>query len=189
MLPGSRLGEVTRLAAPFAGAAAWLAARRAGLSFVAPLATAATRERFEAEWQRTSPQTPVTIVEGRSREVLAAADVVLVASGTATLETLLTRRPMVGAYRLGAITAFLLQQLGLVKVQFFSQPNLLVGREVVPEFFQGRANPEVLGQALLEWLTEPVRWANIESEFEAVHRALRQDGAALAAEAIIELLP
>ncbi len=189
VLPGSRLGEVARLAAPFAGAASWLAARRAGVSFVAPLATTATRERFEAEWKRTSPQTPVTIVEGRSREVLAAADVVLVASGTATLETLLTRRPMVVAYRLGAITAFLLQQLGLVKVRFFSQPNLLVGREVVPEFFQGRANPEVLGQALLEWLTEPVRWANIESEFEEVHRSLRQDGAALAADAVIELLP
>jgi lipid-A-disaccharide synthase len=183
------VGEVTRLASPFAGAAAWLAARRPGVRFVAPMASTATRERFEAEWQRCAPQTPVTVVDGRSRDVLAAADVVLVASGTATLETLLTRRPMVVAYRLGAITAFLLQQFGLVKVRFFSQPNLLVGREVVPEFFQGRANPETLGRSLLEWLAEPTRWANLEKEFEEVHLALRQDGAALAAEAVVELLP
>ena len=189
VLPGSRVGEVTRLASPFAGAAAWLASRRPGVRFVAPMASAATRERFEAEWQRCAPQTPVTIVDGRSRDVLAAADVVLVASGTATLETLLTRRPMVVAYRLGAITAFLLQRFGLVKVRFFSQPNLLVGREVVPEFFQGRANPETLGRALLEWFVEPARWAHLEREFEEVHLALRQDGAALAADAVVELLP
>jgi lipid-A-disaccharide synthase len=189
VLPGSRVGEVTRLASPFAGAAAWLASRRPGVRFVAPMASAATRERFEAEWQRCAPQTPVTIVDGRSRDVLAAADVVLVASGTATLETLLTRRPMVVAYRLGAITAFLLQRFGLVKVRFFSQPNLLVGREVVPEFVQGRANPETLGRALLEWFVEPARWAHLEREFEEVHLALRQDGAALAADAVVELLP
>jgi len=189
VLPGSRVGEVTRLASPFAGAAAWLAAHRPGVRFVAPMASTATRERFEVEWQRCAPQTPVAIIEGRSREALAAADVVLVASGTATLETLLTRRPMVVAYRLGAITAFLLQSFGLVKVRFFSQPNLLVGREVVPEFFQGRANPETLGRALLEWLEDPARWANLEQEFREVHLALRQDGAALAAEAVVELLP
>ena len=102
---------------------------------------AAVRTRFESAWASEAPGVPLYGVEGRSREVLAAADVVLVASGTATLETLLSKRPMVVAYRLGAVTAFLLQRLGLVKVQHFSQPNLLSGREVVPEFFQAAATP------------------------------------------------
>ena len=188
VLPGSRMGEVSRLAAPFAGAAAWLAARRPGLRFVAPMVNAAVRARFEAAWAQAAPGVPVQIVDGRSRDVLAAADVVLVASGTATLETLLSKRPMVVAYRLGAVTAFLLQRLGLVKVQHFSQPNLLAGREVVPEFFQDAATPEALGAAVLDWLDSPERVAPLQATFADVHAQLRRGGADLAAEAVLELL-
>lgn len=191
ILPGSRLGEVARLAAPFAGAAAWLAARRPGVRFVAPLTTAATRARFEIEWARVAPEIPVTVLEGRptpARLALAAADVVLVASGTATLETLLSQRPMVVAYRLAPLTAFLLRRFALVKVEHFAQPNLLVGRGVVPEFFQERATPEALGAALLAWLEQPQRIAELQQEFSAVHRTLRRGGAGLAAEAVLELL-
>lgn len=188
VLPGSRMGEVSRLAAPFAGAAAWLAARRPGLRFVAPMVNAAVRARFEAAWAQAAPGVPVQIVDGRSRDVLAAADVVLVASGTATLETLLSKRPMVVAYRLGTVTAFLLQRLGLVKVQHFSQPNLLAGREVVPEFFQDAATPEALGAAVLDWLESPERVAPLQATFADVHAQLRRGGADLAAEAVLELL-
>jgi lipid-A-disaccharide synthase len=188
VLPGSRMGEVSRLAAPFAGAAAWLAARRPGLRFVAPMVNAAVRARFEAAWAQAAPGVPVQIVDGRSRDVLAAADVVLVASGTATLETLLSKRPMVVAYRLGAVTAFLLQRLGLVKVQHFSQPNLLAGREVVPEFFQDAATPEALGAAVLDWLESPERVVPLQATFADVHAQLRRGGADLAAEAVLELL-
>lgn len=188
VLPGSRMGEVSRLAAPFAGAAAWLSARRPGLRFVAPMVNAAVRARFEAAWAQAAPGVPVQIVDGRSRDVLAAADVVLVASGTATLETLLSKRPMVVAYRLGAVTAFLLQRLGLVKVQHFSQPNLLAGREVVPEFFQDAATPEALGAAVLDWLDSPERVAPLQATFADVHAQLRRGGADLAAEAVLELL-
>jgi lipid-A-disaccharide synthase len=189
VLPGSRMGEVTRLAAPFAGAAAWLSVRRPGVRFVAPMVNAAVRARFEALWSQAAPEVPVQIVDGRSREVLAAADVVLVASGTATLETLLSKRPMVVAYRLGALTAFLLQRLGLVKVQHFSQPNLLAGREVVPEFFQQAVTPEALGGALLAWLESPERVAPLQATFAEVHAQLRRGGADLAAEAVLGLLP
>jgi lipid-A-disaccharide synthase len=188
VLPGSRMGEVSRLAAPFAGAAAWLSARRPGLRFVAPMVNAAVRARFEAAWAQAAPGVPVQIVDGRSRDVLAAADVVLVASGTATLETLLSKRPMVVAYRLGAVTAFLLQRLGLVKVQHFSQPNLLAGREVVPEFFQDAATPEALGAAVLDWLESPERVVPLQATFADVHAQLRRGGADLAAEAVLELL-
>lgn len=188
VLPGSRMGEVSRLAEPFAGAAAWLAARRPDLRFVAPLVNAAVRTRFESAWASAAPGVPLHGVEGRSREVLAAADVVLVASGTATLETLLSKRPMVVAYRLGAATAFLLQRLGLVKVQHFSQPNLLSGREVVPEFFQAAATPEALGAALLGWLDSPARLPPLQAAFDEIHECLRCGGAGLAADAVIELL-
>src|ERR1700761_2180332 len=94
----------------------------------------------------------IRLFDGQAQRVLAAADAVLVASGTATLETLLSRRPMVVAYRFGAITAFVLRRLGLVKVPFFSQPNLLVGRGLVPEFLQEQVSGEALGNALLHVL-------------------------------------
>jgi lipid-A-disaccharide synthase len=191
LLPGSRMGEVSRLAQPFVGAAAWLAARRPAAKFVAPLTNAATRECFEATLGAAAAAgagVPVQVLEGQSRAVLAAADVVLVASGTATLETLLTRRPMVVAYRLAPLTAFLLRRLRLVKVRHFSQPNLLVGREVVPEFFQEAATPAALGAALLHWLEAPQARTELSTAFAAVHRDLRRGGAGLAAEAVLELL-
>ena len=197
VLPGSRAGEVLRLAAPFAAAASWLHERRPGVRFVAPLTTAATREIFDAAWCETAPAVPVQIEDGKSRWVLAAADVVLVASGTATLETLLTQRPMVVAYKLAPLTAFLLRQLGLVKVAHFAQANLLVGRRAVPEFFQSEVRAESLGGALLHWL-EAARapadspaaqeLAQLRTEFAGVHAQLRCNGAALAAQAVLELL-
>lgn len=195
LLPGSRMGEVTRLAAPFIGAARWLAARRPELRFVAPLTNAPTRAHFEAALRSTNASSTgsaaleVKIVEGQSRLVLAAADVVLVASGTATLETLLTQRPMVVAYKLAPLTAFLLRTLRLVKLQHFSQPNLLIGGEVVPEFFQEAATPEALGAAVLRWLEMPQEISVLRTAFAAVHRELRRGGADLAAEAVLELLP
>lgn len=188
VLPGSRQGEVSRLAKPFAGASAWLASHRPDVRFIAPMVNAAVRARFEADWAATAPGLAVQVCDGRAREVLAAADLVLVASGTATLETLLSKRPMVVAYRLAGLTAFLLRRLGLVKVQHFSQPNLLVGREVVPEFFQEAATPEALGAALLRWLEDPSRIAAAEAAFAEVHARLRCDGAGVAAESIVEVL-
>ncbi|MFM7626200.1 MAG: lipid-A-disaccharide synthase [Gammaproteobacteria bacterium] len=188
VLPGSRDGEVSRLAAPFAGACAWLASHRPELRFVAPMVNAAVRARFEAQWSQTAPGLAVQVTDGRAREAMAAADVVLVASGTATLETLLSKRPMVVAYRLAGLTAFLLRRLGLVKVKYFSQPNLLAGREVVPEFFQEAVTPPALGAALLRWLEDPARVAQAESAFADVHGQLRRGGADLAADAVLELI-
>lgn len=188
VLPGSREGEVSRLAVPFAGAAAWLASHRPGTRFVAPMVNAAVRARFEADWSATAPGLPVQVLDGRAREAMAAADVVLVASGTATLETLLSKRPMVVAYRLAGLTAFLLRGLGLVKVRHFSQPNLLAGREIVPEFFQEAATPQSLGAALLGWLDDPSRIADAGSAFTGVHEQLRRGGAGLAADAVLELI-
>jgi lipid-A-disaccharide synthase len=126
------------------------------------------------------------VLDGQAQRALAAADGVIVASGTATLETTLTKRPMVVAYRLGAVTAFLLRRLGLVKVPYFSQPNLLVGRRRVPEFFQEAVTPAALGEALLGQLADPAQVAELQMEFRKVHELLRRGGAERAAAAILE---
>jgi lipid-A-disaccharide synthase len=130
----------------------------------------------------------VRLLDGQARRALAAADLVLVASGTATLEAALHKRPMVVAYRLGAITAFLLRALNLVKIQHFSQPNLLAGTELVPEFFQAAASPENLAKALARWIEQPAEMARVRAEFAAIHARLRCDGAERAANEIAELL-
>ncbi len=192
LLPGSRMGEVSRLALPFLGAARWLAARRPGVKFVVPLTSSTTRAHFESalagSGEGAGAGLAIRVQDGQSRLALAAADVVLTASGTATLETLLSQRPMVVAYQLAPLTAFLLRRLGLVKVQYFSQPNLLVGRETVPEFFQEAVTPEGLGAAVLRWFEEPAALESLRRDFGRVHRELRQGGAGLAADAVLELL-
>ncbi|MDX1605342.1 MAG: lipid-A-disaccharide synthase, partial [Candidatus Competibacterales bacterium] len=152
LLPGSRLGEIEQLAPPFLATARWLRQRRPDLGFVVPLATPRVGARFRQLQAAHAPELPLTLVEGQARTVLAAADVVLVASGTATLEALLVKRPMVVAYRLTPVTAWLARRL--VRAPYFSLPNLLAGCELVPECFQDRVRPEVLGPALLELLTD-----------------------------------
>ncbi len=187
VLPGSRVGEVTRLADDFAGTLAWLASRRPGLRFVAPLADARTRQLFERALARRAPGVLVQLIDGRARTALTAANVVLVASGTATLEALLCKRPMVVAYRLGGLTAFALRGLGMLKTTHFAQPNLLAGRQVVPELAQGAVTPERLGREVERWLDEPQAVAELQTLFTAIHRQLQQGASDQAAVAILEL--
>jgi lipid-A-disaccharide synthase len=192
LLPGSRMGEVERLGLDFARTAVELRGRLPSAPlFLAPMANAAVRAVFERQLREAgvAQGTDLRLVDGRSQQVLAAADVVLVASGTATLETLLSKRPMVVAYRLGRITAFLLRDLGIVKVQQFSQPNLLAGESLVPEFFQERVTPLHLADALQRWLDHPEAVVALEQRFTAIHSSLRRDGARGAADAILGLLP
>lgn len=188
LLPGSRVGEVERLGKDFLQAAAWLAERRPDIEFVAPMATARAREAFESKQTEVPAAPKVLLIEGRAQQALAACDAAIVASGTATLETLLSRRPMVVAYRLGALTAFLLRRLQLVKVPYFSQPNLLVGRPLVPELFQEQVSGAALGQALLGRLSDPAYLRQLDEEFRKVHQTLRGGAAARAADAILALL-
>ena len=187
VLPGSRRGEVEKLADCFAGAAELLARRFPGLVTIAPMVTPRLREVFAGRCAALAPTAAVRLLDGQARLALAAADVVLVASGTATLETALCKRPMVVAYRLGAITAFLLRSLGLVKIKHFSQPNLLADRALVPEFFQEQGRADVLGPAVLGQLERPDR-AELAAAFREIHERLRCNASARAADAILELL-
>src|SRR5271169_4719410 len=142
LLPGSRRGEVGRLAEDFAATVAWLAARRPQLSFIAPMASTATREIFARVLRRVAPQVPVQLIDGQAQTALIASNAALVASGTASLEAALCKRPMVVVYRLGAISAWIIRRLNLVKSKFFSEPNLLADRRVVGEYFQEQIVPE-----------------------------------------------
>lgn len=196
LLPGSRRGEVQNLGADFLGAARWLAGHEPALVFVAPMASERVRALFEAQ-VRAQAQAPaqargagiaLKVVNGQAREALAAADVALVASGTATLEALLCRTPMVVAYRVSPVTAWLLRALKLVRLENFSLPNLLAGERLVPEYFQEQVQPAALGAALQQWLQDPARCLALRERFLAIHQQLRTGGAHMAAGAVSRLL-
>jgi len=187
LLPGSRRGEVTRLADDFARVARWLSAERPGLQFIAPMATSTTREIFVASLRRIAPDMPVVLIDGRAQTALIAADVVMVASGTASLEAALCKRPMVVVYRLGALTAWLVRRLKLVKIKFFAQPNLLADRRVVGEYFQEEIVPDAIGAELLMWLDDTSRRSALEHEFQRIHADLKQGASVRAARAVFAL--
>jgi lipid-A-disaccharide synthase len=188
LLPGSRRGEVTRLAADMAATARWLHAQRPDLLFISPLANRATREIFAATLEREAPQVEVRMFEGKSQAALIAANVVLTASGTATLETALCKRPMVVIYRAGALTAWIVRHTNLIKARFFSQPNLLADRRLVGEYFQNDIVPESIGAELLMWLDNAERRGALEESFEQIHAQLRRNAGSRAAQAIMTLL-
>jgi lipid-A-disaccharide synthase len=187
LLPGSRRGEVTRLAPDFAKTVRWLAAARPALKFIAPMANAGVSDLFAAALERVAPGIGVNLLEGQAQTALIAADVVLVASGTASLETALCKRPMVVVYRLGALTTWLVRRLNLVKSKFFAQPNLLAHRRVVGEYFQEEIVPESIGAELLMWLDDPPRREALEQEFSRIHADLKRDASARAAQAVLAL--
>lgn len=190
VLPGSRQGEVSRLSPDFVATMEWLVRRRPDLRFIAALANDSTHMTFEAALERSSEPTlrdRLTLITGHAQTVMAASDVVLLASGTATLEATLIKRPMVVAYRLGMLTSFLLKHLKLFKAPFFAQPNLLAGRALVPEFFNAEVRAEVLGPAVLQQLERADREQLVQT-FASIHETLRRDASARAADAIVDLL-
>ena len=187
LLPGSRHGEVARLSPDFAATVAWLHQQRPALKFVAALANEGAHRTFAAALDAAGVRDRVSLVDGNAQQVMAASDVVLLASGTATLEATLVKRPMVVAYRLSLLTTFLLKTLKLFKAPFFAQPNLLAGRQVVPEYFNDEVRAQVLGPAVLAQLERADRDQLVQT-FASIHETLRQNASARAAEAIVELM-
>jgi lipid-A-disaccharide synthase len=189
LLPGSRAGEVGRLAPHFVRTAAWLGQRRPGIRFVAALASPGARAAFEAAREAVAPDLPVTLADGGVDLPLAACDVALVTSGTATLETALYGRPMVVAYRLSPTTLAIVRSLNLIRVENFALPNLLAGRKLVPEFLQDEAVAERMGPAVAAWLDAPERRAEAAQEFARIHAELARGADGLAAQAVLDMLP
>jgi lipid-A-disaccharide synthase len=187
LLPGSRGGEVSRLGPDFAATVAWLSERRPDISFIAAMANARVRAAFEQALASAGMQDRVQLFDGHAQEVMAASDAILLASGTATLEATLVKRPMVVTYRLSWLTSLLLKHLKLFKAPFFAQPNLLAGRQVVPEYFNQDVRAEILGPALIGQLERADR-AELVQTFAGIHETLKRDASTRAAEAITELL-
>lgn len=181
LMPGSRGGEVARLGGLFLDAAEQLLAERPELRFVLPCASPERRAQLEA--LLAGRDLPLILLDGRSHTALAACDAVLIASGTATLEALLYKRPMVVAYRLAPLTYRILRRL--VKSPYVSLPNLLAQRLLVPELLQDAATPAALAATLLPLLDDG---ATQTAGFDAIHRTLRQNASCSAAAAVLELV-
>ncbi|MGB4073191.1 lipid-A-disaccharide synthase [Pseudomonas sp.] len=180
LLPGSRGGEVSRLGSLFLDAAVRLRTLRPGIQFVLPCSS--PERRAQLEQMLVGRDLPLTLLNGRSHEVLAACDAVLIASGTATLEALLYKRPMVVAYKVAPLTYRILKRL--VTSAYISLPNLLAERLLVPEMIQDAATPEALAQLLAPLLDG----GEIQTEgFDVIHRALRRDASVQAAQAVLQL--
>ncbi|PFG22614.1 lipid-A-disaccharide synthase [Pseudomonas lurida] len=181
LMPGSRGGEVGRLASVFFDAAERLQALKPGVRFVLPCASPQRRAQIETLLEGRN--LPLTLLDGQSHLALAACDAVLIASGTATLEALLYKRPMVVAYRLAPLTFWILKRM--VKSPYISLPNLLAQRLLVPELLQDDATPEALAQTLLPLIDggeEQTRG------FDDIHRTLRRDASNQAADAVLNLI-
>ena len=187
LLPGSRIGEVTRLANDFAETIAWLRERRPSMRFVAALASAECETIFRAALRRITPPVGIHMIRGRSHEVMAAADVLLVASGTATLEAALIGRPMVVTYRLAQATQWLLKWPGLLKIDRFALPNLVAGEDLVPEIINDDVSVEALGQAILRELDDTGRRQYLDGRFRDIRQMLKHNAAERAAAAILDL--
>ncbi len=187
LLPGSRIGEVSKLAEPMIEAARIIAEQSPGMSFVSAMANAKVRILFESALERPGT-TAIQLVDNDPRNVIAAADVVMVASGTAALETMLINRPMVVSYRIARSTYQLIKSLKLVKANHISLPNILAGEALVPELLQHEANGPKLAQEVLGWLDDSGRRSDLHKRFSQLNSDLRCNAGEKAAQAVCELL-
>jgi lipid-A-disaccharide synthase len=186
ILPGSRASEIHHLARHFFAAAVRVRKARPGIKLVVPTMPA-RRAAVEAAARAAGLGSGLLIVTGQSHTVLAACDVALVASGTATLEAALFKRPMVIAYAVNWLSYRIMRPKQLQP--WIGLPNILCGEFVVPELIQSQAtNPESLAAALLEWLEAPARMAAVQEKFTALHVMLQRDTATLATDAIEKVI-
>lgn len=186
LLPGSRMAEVSALAEVLFDSAEWLLQRAPDLEFLVPAATPTIAAELGARVAARAQRARLHVLDGQARTAMGAADVVLLASGTATLEAMLLKRPMVVTYRLHPLTYRVMR--ALMTVEHVSLPNLLAGRTLVPELLQDEARPELLGAAVLDWLDDAPRAAALRTHFEALHESLRGGASERAAAAVLEVL-
>jgi lipid-A-disaccharide synthase len=184
VLPGSRGSEMAMLAPPFIRACQQLAARYPDLGFVVALVNSARREQFEQAWQAIAPELSFTLIDDTARQVISAADSVLLASGTVALECMLLKRPMVVGYRVKPLTAWLAKRL--LKTQYVSLPNILADAPLVPELLQEDCQPEALARAVSDQLDSDNQ--ALLSTFTALHQTIRKNADTSAAKAVLTLL-
>ena len=184
ILPGSRASEVGLLSASFLETAVLLKQRFDDLAFVVPMVNEERKAQFLAIQQEVAPQLEVTILDGHPREAMAAADAVLLASGTAALETMLMKRAMVVGYRVKPLTYKIM--LRLMKAPFVSLPNLLAKKEIIAERLQDECQPEILADEMAKLLTTDN--AELIAHFTELHEQIRCNADKQAADAVLELI-
>ena len=192
LLPGSRLDEIARLGSDFARAAALLREEFPRLEIIAPMANAECRTAFDhrlhMEIGGEGTAAAIHLLEGGSHEAMIAADAVLLASGTAALEAMLAKRPMVVAYRIAPITYRIVKGLSMLHTDVYSLPNILAGRKIVPELMQDDCTPQALAAALAPMLRARALPPATLQEFRRIHESLRADPAHDAAAAVADML-
>ncbi|WP_456403789.1 lipid-A-disaccharide synthase [Thiolapillus sp.] len=187
VLPGSRAGEIQRLARPFLQTASACAQKIPNLRVVAPLATEQTYETFRQACKRYAPELDVKLIRNNASQALTAADVVLVASGTATFEALLCKRPMVVGYKVNPLTHRIIMGLGMLKIEHVAMANLLCQEPLAPEFIQQSCEPDQLSPAVMTFFENPALAQRIEQQYTRAHESLMMDTDRLAAEAVLDL--
>ncbi|VFP84108.1 Lipid-A-disaccharide synthase [Candidatus Erwinia haradaeae] len=185
LLPGSRSTEVQTLSQGFLKTALVLREKHPQLEILVPLVNPQRRVQFEAIKALVSPNLPMRLLDGQSHKVMQASDASLLASGTATLECMLAKCPMVVAYRMTAITFWVAQRL--VKTDYISLPNILAGGAVVPEFLQDECHPLKLAMALEPFLRKEYSSSLLHTTFLDLHQKIRRNANKQAAEAVLEL--
>ena len=187
LLPGSRQSELRYMADTFVQSAMRLHAQVGDVHFLCPMASRPTRDLFEAAIHRNRAQDlPLTLMFGHSHDALAAADLALVASGTATLEAALFKTPMVITYKMSPITWSIMRRM--LYLPYVGLPNVLAGEFLVDEVLQDAATPDALCGALLALLRDTARQRRQTEGFTRIHHTLRQDNATKAAEAVLAVL-
>ena len=185
LLPGSRLGEIGRMLPDFVDAARRLAADVPGLRVLVPAANAQCRAAIDAI---LGDAPAFRVIDGQAQQIMIASDVVLLASGTAALEAMLCKRPMVIGHRISALTYRIVKLFGLLKSAHVSLPNVLAGKTLVPELLQDQCTADNLHRALLHWFSDADAVAALQPQFLTLHESLRCDASARAAEAVAEVL-
>jgi lipid-A-disaccharide synthase len=187
VLPGSRLGEIGRLLPTFLEAARFVSAQVPGLVVAIPAANAECRALIDTLLHGSRLENAI-VINGKAHAVMTASDVVLLASGTAALEAMLAKRPMVVGYRISSLTYRIVMALGLMKVNRYSLPNVLANEPIVPELMQQDCTPENLGEAVMQWFRQPEARAALLPRYLAIHERLRRDASSTAADAVAELM-
>jgi lipid-A-disaccharide synthase len=185
LLPGSRMSEVEKLSAAMLDAADILGKQNPDLCFLVPAATE-TIAHYLKSLLHNYPAVNCRVFSGRGKDVMAAAEIVICASGTATLEVMLVKRPMIVCYRVSGMTYRLLKWFKLIKTRFFALPNILAGELLIPELIQDEVTGQKIADEAIQWLNQPERVEILKHRFEELHRVLKIDAAATAGKAVLE---